>query len=99
MAVAEAKSDKSIDLFAVRSLLFLPASNPRAIAKARGAEVDLVVLDLEDAVKADDKNGARKGLRSIRWTVAIRPSPSPPRRSTPPLPSHATPARHGSLPA
>src|SRR5689334_8311397 len=60
MAVAEAKSDKSIDLFAVRSLLFLPASNPRAIAKARGADVDLDVLDLEDAVKADDKNGARK---------------------------------------
>ena len=60
MAVAEAKSDKDADLFAVRSLLFLPASNPRAIAKAREAGADLVVLDLEDAVKPDDKSAARK---------------------------------------
>ena len=60
MTRAEAKNDKSIDLFAVRSILFLPASNPRAIAKAREAGADLVVLDLEDAVKADDKAAARK---------------------------------------
>ena len=60
MAVAEAKSDKNADLFAVRSLLFLPASNDRAIAKARGAGSDLVILDLEDAVKPDDKASARK---------------------------------------
>jgi citrate lyase beta subunit len=49
----------TLDLFAVRSLLFLPASNPRAIAKAREARADLVVLDLEDAVKPDDKDAAR----------------------------------------
>ena len=60
MAVAEAKNDKSADLFAVRSVLFLPASNPRAIAKAREAGADLVVLDLEDAVKPADKSAARK---------------------------------------
>jgi citrate lyase beta subunit len=59
MAQAEAKKDKDIDLFAVRSVLFLPASNPRAIAKAREAGADLVVLDLEDAVKPDDKQAAR----------------------------------------
>jgi citrate lyase subunit beta/citryl-CoA lyase len=59
MAVAEAKNDKAIDLFAVRSVLFLPASNPRAIAKARHSEADLVVLDLEDAVKLADKDSAR----------------------------------------
>jgi|SRR4051794_5824073 citrate lyase beta subunit len=60
MAVAEAKSDRGGDLFAVRSVLFLPASNPRAIEKARGLNADLVVLDLEDAVKPDDKTAARK---------------------------------------
>lgn len=60
MAIAEAKSDKTADLFAVRSILFLPASNPRAIAKARDAGSDLVVLDLEDAVKPEDKAVARK---------------------------------------
>jgi citrate lyase subunit beta/citryl-CoA lyase len=43
----------------VRSALFLPASNPRAIEKARGAGADLVVLDLEDAVKEADKDAAR----------------------------------------
>jgi citrate lyase subunit beta/citryl-CoA lyase len=49
----------TVDLFAVRSLLFLPASNPRAIARARAAGADLVVLDLEDAVKPDHKEQAR----------------------------------------
>lgn len=50
----------TIDLHMVRSLLFLPASNPRAIAKARGAGSDLVVLDLEDSVKPADKASARQ---------------------------------------
>ena len=59
MRQAEAKSDKAVDLFAVRSVLFLPASNPRAITKAREAGPDLVVLDLEDAVKPGIKAGAR----------------------------------------
>ena len=74
---AEAKNDRNVDLFAVRSLLFLPASNPRAIAKAREAEADLVVLDLEDAVKAEDKTAAREAAVeevASPWTtpVAIR---------------------------
>ena len=49
----------TIDLHSVRSALFLPASNPRAIARARTAGSDLVILDLEDAVKAEDKETAR----------------------------------------
>src|SRR5437764_13855787 len=60
MATAEAKSDKRGDLLSVRSILFLPASNPRAIAKARNAGSDFVVLDLEDAVKPEEKSVARK---------------------------------------
>lgn len=47
------------DLFAVRSLLFLPASNSRAIAKARASSADMVILDLEDAVRPEDKGLAR----------------------------------------
>lgn len=43
----------------VRSVLFLPASNPRAIGHARESAADLVVLDLEDAVKSEDKDRAR----------------------------------------
>ncbi len=48
------------DIFGVRSLLVLPASNPRAIAKAREAGADMVVLDLEDAVRVENKDAARE---------------------------------------
>lgn len=41
-----------------RSLLFLPASKPRAIAKARTLGCDMVILDLEDAVPDADKDSA-----------------------------------------
>jgi citrate lyase subunit beta/citryl-CoA lyase len=50
----------SIDLFDKRAILFLPASNPRAIEKARESDADLVILDLEDAVKPEDKHTARQ---------------------------------------
>lgn len=70
-------SGKSIDLFAVRSLLFLPASNPRAITKARDTAADLVILDLEDSVKPADKRAAREAAveaagSSWAMPVAIR---------------------------
>ena len=44
----------------MRSALFLPASNPRAIAKARTLPSDAVILDLEDAVAPDAKTMARE---------------------------------------
>lgn len=44
-----------------RSLLFLPASNPRAIAKARTVPCDMVILDLEDAVPDAQKAAALAG--------------------------------------
>lgn len=44
---------------APRTALFLPASNARAIEKARGLDADMVILDLEDAVKPQDKDEAR----------------------------------------
>jgi citrate lyase subunit beta/citryl-CoA lyase len=43
----------------LRSALYLPASNPRAIEKARGLGCDVVILDLEDAVAPDAKAEAR----------------------------------------
>ena len=42
-----------------RSALYMPASNARAVAKARGLAVDVVILDLEDAVLPDQKATAR----------------------------------------
>jgi len=67
----------TLNLFDKRALLFLPASNPRAIAHARESEADLVILDLEDAVKPEDKDSARKAaLEAVAepWPmpVAIR---------------------------
>lgn len=74
MSEAEGKSDMGADLAAVRSVLFLPASNPRAITKARQASADLVILDLEDAVKIEDKGEARKSAVkavSTEWPMPV----------------------------
>ncbi len=43
-----------------RSVLFLPASNPKLIEKARTLACDVVCLDLEDAVGPADKAVARE---------------------------------------
>lgn len=42
-----------------RSALYLPASNPKALAKARTLPADVVILDLEDAVAPESKAEAR----------------------------------------
>ena len=42
-----------------RSALYMPASNARAIEKARGLPADMIILDLEDAVKPGLKDEAR----------------------------------------
>ena len=42
-----------------RSALYLPASNARALAKARELPCDVVILDLEDAVAPEAKGEAR----------------------------------------
>jgi len=42
-----------------RSVLYLPASNARAIEKARSLPADVIVLDLEDAVAPEAKADAR----------------------------------------
>jgi citrate lyase subunit beta/citryl-CoA lyase len=43
-----------------RSVLYMPASNARAIAKARTLPADAVILDLEDAVAPEEKLAARR---------------------------------------
>ncbi len=42
-----------------RTALYLPATNAKALAKARTLPVDIVLLDLEDAVAPDAKDAAR----------------------------------------
>lgn len=45
-----------------RSALYIPGSRPRALDKARGLAVDVLLLDLEDAVTPDEKVAARATL-------------------------------------
>lgn len=42
-----------------RSALYMPASNARALAKARSLAADVIILDLEDAVAPEAKEDAR----------------------------------------
>lgn len=65
-----------------RSLLFLPASSDRMIEKARALPADMIVLDLEDSVKLEDKAAARDGVVAAMAAgfggrpVAVRVNPS-----------------------
>jgi len=45
-----------------RSVLYMPASNARAIEKARTLPADAVVLDLEDSVAPEGKAAARQQM-------------------------------------
>lgn len=70
--------DVTEKLALVRSALYLPASNARAMTKARGLACDLVMLDLEDSVRGEDKQSAREAaVAALKETwqadlVAIR---------------------------
>lgn len=46
-----------------RSALYLPASNARALEKARDLPADAIIFDLEDAVAPAEKAAARDALR------------------------------------
>ncbi len=55
------------------SLLFVPGSAPARFAKALASDADIVCIDLEDAVAADDKAAARAAaIAAIGDRVAIR---------------------------
>lgn len=57
-----------------RSVLYVPASNDKAIAKVASLACDAVIFDLEDAVAPEDKAAARERLRN--W-FASRPEKTP----------------------
>src|ERR671911_1092223 len=56
---------------AVRSLLAVPANNPRMVEKALASDADAVFLDLEDAVAPEYKAAARgdvvSALKELDW--------------------------------
>lgn len=62
-----------------RSELAVPGSNPKMFEKAAASNVDVIFLDLEDAVAPDEKENARKNviqaLNEIDWrgkTMSVR---------------------------
>ena len=62
-----------------RSELAVPGSNPSLFEKAAKSNVDVIFLDLEDAVAPDEKEQARKNiieaLNDIDWnnkTMSVR---------------------------
>ena len=60
------------DATAARSLLFVPATRPERIGKALACGADLAIIDLEDAVAADDKDVARGALAGVAHQAAVR---------------------------
>ena len=62
-----------MDQRARRSLLYLPASNARAIEKAATLPADVVILDLEDSVAPDRKAEARSAAVAAANAGTLRP--------------------------
>jgi citrate lyase subunit beta/citryl-CoA lyase len=61
------------EMIARRAALSVPGASDKMIAMARGLEVDEIVLDLENAVRAEHKLAARERV------VAALAHPEPPR--------------------
>ncbi len=53
------------DLLPPRSALFVPASNPKALAKIPDLGADMVIIELEDAVRPEDKAAARRAAVEV----------------------------------
>ncbi|WP_435747219.1 HpcH/HpaI aldolase/citrate lyase family protein [Nocardioides sp. SYSU DS0663] len=71
--------DQRGDFTPLRSVLYMPSSNERALEKAKSIACDALILDLEDAVAPDAKEAARESACAAaasgeygRRTVTIR---------------------------
>jgi citrate lyase subunit beta / citryl-CoA lyase len=56
-----------------RSALYVPGSNPRAMARASALPADVLILDLEDAVAPEAKAEARRRIVELVTSGALRP--------------------------
>ena len=72
-------SSRTPDFTPLRSVLYMPSSNERALEKAKSIACDGLILDLEDAVAPDAKESAREAACAAaasgeygRRTVTIR---------------------------
>lgn len=59
---AQAKAGRDRIDRPLRSLLFVPSSEPRKVRRAGDFDADVIVLDLEDAVADNEKESARRYL-------------------------------------
>ncbi|WP_426518087.1 HpcH/HpaI aldolase/citrate lyase family protein [Diaminobutyricibacter sp. McL0618] len=66
-------SDESAALRAARSFLFVPGDRPDRVGRALASEADAVIVDLEDAVRAEQKHVARSVVRTLRAGSGARP--------------------------
>ncbi|PPF80463.1 CoA ester lyase [Pseudoclavibacter sp. RFBJ3] len=57
-------------LAAAQTLLFVPGDRPDRFSKALDSGANLVILDLEDAVAADNRERARTAIRDLLATAA-----------------------------
>ena len=57
--------EEEVPLPLLRSLLFVPATNPDRIPKALASGADAVIVDLEDAVSVERK--AEEPVLTFRW--------------------------------
>ena len=72
---------------ALRSLLYVPASRPRMLAKLSRLDCDALLVDLEDGVAPDEKAAARRHLREAigrgahegapPWMLRVNPPTTP----------------------
>ncbi len=77
-------SAKRVDdsLFSAASILFVPGSRADRFEKAKAGGADLTVIDLEDAVAAEDKVSARDAAlgqiaaNKAGWAIRINPVPT-----------------------
>jgi citrate lyase subunit beta / citryl-CoA lyase len=56
----------------LRSALYIPAANEKAVAKADSLGADAVILDLEDSVAPDAKAAARKAVAALPPVTTLR---------------------------
>jgi citrate lyase subunit beta / citryl-CoA lyase len=73
--VAYARSGLAMTSRLLRTALYVPAANAKAVAKAHALGADAVILDLEDSVSPDMKEAARTALSTLasgQTTRAVR---------------------------
>lgn len=74
MSKGRERPDNDFPLRLVRTMLFVPASRPRAIEKARSLDCDFIILDLEDSVLPEDRDQARQAaVEAVKAGFGGRP--------------------------